>query len=218
MKNMKRTMDTRLNAVACLWDFQLDQLKEFLRITNTGVASEFAKFDEWVRQKTSDFTGQEADEFIDHYYDDLAMVRDVAPQMLRYAQILCLYGSVERVAAEIYRTLYMRSKATKKPDKDMYLDSTKKYLVDFAKFRKEVFGEDWSFLMGVRDVRNAIAHSDGRIGKDERGKAARSFIRTNKHLKLDQLNKVLVEQGFCEELLNRIEAAMRLLFDEARAK
>ena len=127
-------MDTLLNAVAGLWDFQLDQLKEFLRITNTGIASEFAKFDEWVRQETSDFTVQEADEFIDHYYDDLAMVRDVAPQMLRYAQILCLYGSFERAAADIYRMLYRRSKATKKPDKNMYLDSTQRYLVGFAKF------------------------------------------------------------------------------------
>lgn len=215
---MKTIMNNLVGTVALLWDFRVDQMRGFLRITNAGTASEFAKFGEWVGQETSDFSAQEADDFIDHYYDDLAMVRDIAPQMLHYAQILCIFGAFEHAAADIYRTLHRLAKATRKPPKNMYLYHTQEYLVKYADFRKKVFAKDWFFLMRARDVRNAIAHGSGKLRKDNKANAVKRFIRASKHLSLDQFDTVLVDKSFCEDLLGRIEAAMRLLFDEAKAK
>jgi len=218
MKHMTTIMNNLIDTVALLWDFRVEQMRGFLKITNSGTASEFAKFGEWVDQQTSGLSARDADEFIDHYYDDLAMVRDIAPQMLHYAQILCIYGAFEHAAADIYRTLHRLTKATRKPPKNMYLHVTQKHLVDFAGFRKKAFGKDWTFLMQVREVRNAIAHGDGRLRQDNKAIAAKRFIKANKHLGLDQLDTILVERAFCKDLLGRIEKAMQLLFDEAKSK
>ena len=201
-----------------LWTDALSELHEFVRITNQGLSSEFKKFGQWLNQRTAEMNEVEANRFADIYYDDLAMIRDLAPQMLHYAQYLVLFGVFEHEAGHLCRTLRRDGKASREPPDNLYLHKVEDFLRQHAGFRKKVFGKAWGFMLRARYPRNAIAHNRGRLKKNGQVGKAKAFIRGHPKLHLNDWDTVVVEEGFCEDMLEKMEAAMQSLIGEARTK
>ena len=203
---------------ADLWLTALSELEEFIRLTNRGISLELKKFGQWLEDRTANMSQDEANKFVDIYYDDLAMVRDLAPQMLHYAQYLVLFGVFEHEAGGLCRALWRECKATREPPDNLYLDKVEEFLRQHAGFRKKVFGKEWRFMLGARYPRNAIAHNRGSLKKNRQVGKARAFIHRHPKLGLNDWDTVVVEDGFCEDMLQKMEAAMESLIGEARTK
>ncbi len=214
----RRSPIRRLTILGELWRFRVSDMAEFIRITESGMSSEFASFSEWVDDRTNGMGEEQVGEFIDHYYDDLAMVRDVVPRMLRYAQFLCVFGIYEHEVGALCWFLHRDGKAARKPSRNLYLATTQDYLVQHAGFRKMAFGSDWRFTLAARYLRNAIAHSNGRLSSDQRSVKARAFVSKHSKLCLDDRGRIIVEGGFCEDLVRRMKSAMTALLSEAETK
>jgi hypothetical protein len=180
-----------LNPFARLWKYKVQEMEEFLNLTDSGISLKYEEFGEWLKSKTKGMDKERVAEFIDLYYDDLAMVRDIAPHMLRYAQYLCVFGAFEHAAGDLCRVLHRDGKVSvAPPSRNFYLDRIEKYLRKKAALGKAAFGKDWKFMLDARYPRNAIAHADGMVGTDAQGKKARAFIRTQPKLDLERLPKV----------------------------
>lgn len=188
-----------------------DELENFLHQTEGGIKSEHEKFEQWFKKQTEGYTDEEVSEFIDYYYEDLEMIRDISPRLLRYSHITQIYGLYEYDVAGLCRALRRDKKTTVKPPTPLYTHGGRKYLIERAGFPKKAFGKSWNFMDGVRAIRNEITHAQGRIKKPD----SKKFIKAQKLLSIDGAGMLQIESDeFAHIALNHARQAMSTLFAE----
>ncbi len=208
----------RLTAFEWLSRSRLEELQTFLDQTERGAQSEFGEFSKWVKGETAGMSDREASDFVDHYYDDLAMVRDVVPRIIRYSQVLIVYGFYEHEVAGLCRLLHAEGVTKKKPKNKLYLHDAKKYLIEQADFKERTFGKAWKYLDSARNVRNAIAHNSGRFRSDEQGNQGKSFVEEEPDLDLDGSKYIDIKKEFNQKLLDNSRESLKALIEEGTKK
>lgn len=199
---------------------RLDEIKESLDLIEGGLKSKFEDWGDWYEKRTKGWSDDERSEFIDHYYDDLAMVRDTAPNMARQAMCVCLSGYFETFLADSCRFLHRGKKSFSSPKQKLYLEDSKEYLIDVAGFDEKLFNsEEWTFCVKASYVRNAIAHCDGRIPNHVQGNLERQveilkqFVSDTDGIKLTTLHEILIEAEYCKLVVENIGTSIDAIID-----
>ena len=199
----------------------MDETEHFIHIGESGLKSEFEDWGDWYKKRTKGFSAEEKRDFIDGYYDDLVMVRDVAPQMFRKACFVMLIGAWETTAANLVRTLHRFGVLPTKPQQKIYCDKAKEYLRDDIGFRKSIFRGAWAFCERAAKVRNIIIHNNSHLPRDVQGtlgngvEIARRFIRYTRHIHLSDHSDIELDQGFCHAVNEKVVECVKSLTDEA---
>lgn len=199
----------------------MNRMGDFIQIGESGLKSEFEDWGDWYERQTDGFSDEEKSDFIDGYYEDLAMVRDVAPQMFRKACFIMLIGVWETAAANLVRHLYQFNILGNKPIQKIYCDKAKLYLRDDVGFRKSTFRGAWDFCERAAKVRHIIIHNDGRLPYGAQGKlgnnveTARRFVRYTRHIHLSQHSSIELDREFCYTLNEKVVESVRSLTNEA---
>lgn len=200
-----------------LWEYRANDLREFLRISEGGLASKFEDWGDWYEERTKGLSDEQRSEFIDDYYDDLAMVRDTAPNLFRHAAFVMIVGFFEATVADICRLLHRTKKVTHAPRQKLYLDASSEYLTAKAGLPALLFGGPWDRCKQAEWLRDAIIHNNGRLPAHADGKlgdaveAARGFVEGSAHISLSNHGDILIDAGFCEDVLELHEKMVRRL-------
>ncbi len=141
----------RLNFISRLWDYRVEEVNAFLENTEKGISSVYKKYSNKLNAYMEDMSEKEQEEYVDIKYDDIAMIRDVTPQMLRQAQYLLLFGLFEHEVAGLCRCLYHDGKCADKPRKNLYLANSQEFLIQEAGYLKKTFkNKSWNFMLKAR--------------------------------------------------------------------
>ncbi len=206
-----------------LWEYRLDDLRGFLRISEAGLSSKFEDWGDWYKRRTEGFSDEEKQEFIDFYYDDLSMVRDTAPNLFRRSAFVMTVGFFEASVADLCRLLHGTGSVRRSPKQKLYLDASREYLVACAQLPDSLFDECWDYCKQIEYLRNAIIHNNGEIPSTATGslgaaaESAKSFVRGHAHVSLDDHGEVVVGPPFCESVLDQYEQIVRRLLDAIEA-
>ena len=204
----------------------LNDMEQFIRAGESALQSEFESWGEWYDQQTQGFSEEEKQDFIDAYYDDVALVCDMAPQHFRRACVIMLIGYWETTAANLVRTLRKLELLQPPPDKcrePLYHWKSKACLLDYGGFDKSVFGQAWNFCEEVNIIRDIIAHSNSRIPylhPDEKyykeSERAKLFIEGTPDIYLSNSYIIELDSGFSETVNRAVVESIQCLMAEAQ--
>lgn len=206
---------------------RLDELAEMMDIAERGMKDQFQDWEEWFEAQTEGCSEDEKQDFIDHYYDDLAMVRDTAPNLMRRALYVMTIALLEKVVADLCRLLSRVGAVAESPPSRLYLQTSKAWLLKYAKFPESIFGSEWKACLRAEALRHAIVHNGGCVPKESASmkKDIRNTIRLAKwHIdhsgraSLDQFGDIMMEEGFCEDALTQARSAYEELLNRAERK
>lgn len=199
---------------------RLEEIKESLELIESGLKSKFDDWAEWFDKSTTGWSNDEKDDFVDHYYDDLALVRDTAPNMSRQAMCVCMSGFFETFLADSCRFLHRKKGSLASPKQKLYLEDSKNYLIEIAGLDVMLFeSEEWEFCLKASYVRNAIAHYNGRIPKHVKGGLKKQveeierFVNDTDGIELTTLHEIIVESEYCELLAENINISIEAILD-----
>src|SRR5208283_3708319 len=111
------------------WNLKLRSLREFLRISESGLNGEMKKWADWYVDKTNGFSEEEKEKFIQRNYDELVTVRDTVPFMFRKAAFVMIVGYWEVLVADICRAAYNHGIAADSPKETLYLRNSRSFLM-----------------------------------------------------------------------------------------
>ena len=206
-----------------LTKFRFLEIESFIHHSREGMNAAWEEFSERFDKTTTGWDEAEVAEYVDYVYDDIAMLRDESPQLLRHAQCMIVYGTFEHAIVNLCRALHRDKKiATPPKPKNMYMDDVKGYLRPHLgkRPRPDPFSKDWQFHE-FRIIRNWMAHNGGRVQKDSNSngnwKQANTFVRRNRGLiRFTERGDITVEDELIRRALEKARDASDTLHKAAR--
>jgi len=203
-----------------LSEHRLDEIVESLDLIESGLKNKFQDWGEWYEKKTKGWSDAEKSDFIDHYYDDLAMVRDTAPNMARQAICVCISGYFETFMADLCRYVYKTKLLPSGPRQKLYLEDSQNYLIDKAGFCEQLFdSQEWKFCIKASYVRNAIAHYNGRVPNHLQGNLKKQaeiitqFINNTEGVSVTTIGDILIDIDYCKLVMKHIKKMTEIFLE-----
>lgn len=97
----------KYNLVWLLSEYRLELITLYSNEVENFIESKFDEFIQQADEATKGLSEDEKQNYYEYYYDDLALVRDEYPSILRYSIITATYSSLERA---LFRIHYQQSK------------------------------------------------------------------------------------------------------------
>ena len=154
-----------------------------------------------LKDQTDHLTSEEWDEFGDFYVEQRYEFEELL-ELKKHFSIVGLFTVFETFLRRMLRLLHHPADAVVvKRIMEMYLDDMKK---EFSNLGVEITKPscDWQAIMGIKEVRNCITHSDGRADKQRAKKLM------NYGILVDQSRMVLPD-GYFENSVDLVEAACK---------
>lgn len=205
-------------------DIRLWQIEESVAVLELGLENKLRQWSNRYEEKTKGWSEEEKAAFVDHYYDDIVTLKDTAPNILRQAMFVFLIDYWEVFVAELCRFLYDTGKCRKKPRQKLYIEHSKKYLIDTALFNNDVFGSEWEFCESAKVVRHIVLHNNGEVPVNAEGdladkvRKARDFISITSHISVSTTDDIQIGEGFCELVASNIKKCIKCLLQETNVK
>lgn len=195
-----------------LVEFRFKEIESFIDHSREGMNATWMEFSKEFDRTTAGWTEAEISDYVDHIYDDLAMLRDESPRLLRHAQCMIVYGTFESAIVGLCRALHRDRKIAQAPAIKMYMDDVKGYLQPHLRARPEPFANDWQWMHEFRIIRNWLAHNGGKVQKDTHaaGKWAQAnrFVRRNRGLiKFGGVGEIAIEDTLVDRAVIKAEGA-----------
>lgn len=193
--------------------FRFQEIRSFIDHSRSGIAAIWSKFTNDFDARTAGWPEDQVDKYVDSIYDDLAMMRDQAPQLLRQAQCVIIYGTFENAIVDICRAAHMDGKIATAPPNKMNMDGVKKYLIPHVRLVPKPFAEDWEWLHDFRVIRNWIAHNGGRAEESgtNRTKAEVFASRNAGLIKFGRFGDLSLEDQFVDRACEKADGALATL-------
>lgn len=204
-----------------LTDFRLEEMEAFIHHSRSAMNAAWQEFNRDFDAKTAGWDQRAIDCYINGIIDDVAMLRDASPQLLRQTHCIMLYGTFEHALADLCRTVHRDKKITTPLKADLYMSDIKGYLRPHIGKRPVPFAKEWEWLDEFRVIRNWLAHNDGKIRKDNphRLAVANRFVRRNRGLiHFTHLRDIVIEQGLVDRALQKVRAALDRVFNATQKK
>jgi hypothetical protein len=193
--------------------FKFLELEAFITHSRNGMSATWKKFSKEFNERTAGWSEDEIAEYVDQMYDDIAMLRDESPQLLRHAQAMVVYGSFEHSMANLCRAVHRDGKVTAALPKEIHLRHAERYLHPALPNGHAAFATDWGWMDDFRIIRDWMAHNAGKVQKDTTAGGnwdrAKQFLRRNRGMiKFASLGDILVEDAFTTRVLGRARGAI----------
>ncbi len=186
----------------------LDELEEYLKITEEYLHKAKTDFETWFDEKTRGFTPKERNEFYELYGADYWQYAETFPRILRNSLFVSAYSLLEYEMAVICKWL--------KKDKQLPISlsdlrgDTPDQFKNYCKLACLEFpfnSRPWQEINNYRRIRNCIVHNRGLI-KEFQDKDNKGFISylTKKGVILQDTNdqEIALTEQFCKEVVKTI--------------
>lgn len=202
-----------------LSEIRLYEITDCLNLIESALTNKFQNWGEWFEKETDGWSDADKEDFIDHYYDDLAMIRDTAPNMVRQSMCICLSGYIENFMADFCHFLHRHIPRSPCPKQKLYIEGSMKYLMKIDNFNKEIFdSQQWLFYTKAKYVRDAIVHYNGRLPSHSQGKIKervneiKRFVDDTDGIDITTTNDIMIEKSYCENVIDNIKQIIKEFF------
>lgn len=222
MKNKKNKL-VRLLQMICkmITDFDLPNLLESIKLTESALEHEEKDFLEWIEQQPNLLTDE-----TESYIDEYQFIKSSRENIRAWLFVAC-YSQFENNLITICKHIEKSSLYPSLPEKDLYIGDAKKYLKEIG-FKLFTNNKDWQYLFkGYRLTRNLIVHYRGRLDqhywKEKRkdAQALKNFIDSTSTIVFDELleepsqcGTIRLAESFCQDFINTQKRFFKALSSE----
>lgn len=171
-----------------------------------------------IREKQLTINDGETDIIRQEFYD---LTENVLPRYFRNAILVTLWSIFESAIIDIAKALQSEHKKALSIDdlKGDFLERTKKYFLHIVNFPLNVSGREWQRINMLKVLRNAIAHSNGRlenITKDKDKKEIQKWEKENIGLTVEMMGNIMFSRAFVEEIFFCVNSFLSRLIDDVK--
>ncbi len=185
--------------------FELEKFQEYRSSVTGSLAADLDR----IGERGDALPPEEQEDFYDRMYDEIALVRDEFPPLLRSTTYIALYSVLEhrlrRVCDLLKRGEFRKFKG--KP-RESYLDRARRFIEEKCERPFPGTSPEWCMLNGhYRVVRNCLVHEAGEVRDN---KAVLSAVATLKGIELTDRGEIVLEDG----CLDGFSGSIRAFFDD----
>ncbi len=191
-----------------LLDFELEKFQEF----RSSVLGSFVSELDRIGERGEALPQEEQEDYFDRMYDEIALVRDDFPPLLRSTTVIALYSVLEHRLLRVCDLLKKLKKVEGDPrdlKKGSTLDKARRFIV---KKCASPFPEDsvaWAQLNGdYRLVRNCLVHNAGAVRDDEE---LLEVVGRSRRISLNDKGEIVLEDEFLASFSDSIRAFFQAL-------
>jgi hypothetical protein len=204
---------TRFSLYRSLAEYRLTEIESFVHHSRSAMKGAWEKFSKDFDRKVAGWDEDRVSEYVDMIYDDMSILRDESPQLLRYAQCMVVYGTFETSLVNLANALNRDGKITADLPKKTYMDNMKVYLRPHFRIRPAPFSKEWQSMHEFRIIRNWMAHNGGKVEVDTTpdGKWAQAnrFVHRNRGLiKFTRHGDIVVEDALVDRAIRKASIAL----------
>ncbi len=184
----------------------LDELEEYLKITEEYLRKAKTDFGTWFDEKTKGFTPKERNEFYESYGADYWQYAETFPRILRNSFFVSAYSLLEYEMDVICRWL--------KKDKQLPISlsdlrgDTPDQFKNYCKLARLEFpfnGRLWQEINNYRRIRNCIVHNRGLIERAREERELRAYIIRKGIISQDTIaQEIALTEQFCKKVVKTI--------------
>lgn len=191
-------------------------LKGFLGSLEKLLKKEEEDLSKRIEVESKKLTKEEREDDLEYYAEELHYVKTEYRTVLRQSFVLACCSCLERDLTDfcdyIQETKKLPIKFKMYRGKGAGIKKFKEYLEKEANFK---FPTDatWNEVLSIYDIRNCIAHNNGRLGYDaRRDNRIQGYIKKRSNLLSLDENAILLSKEYCEHALNTMDEFFEALF------
>lgn len=191
---------------------RFEVLEQFSEEVESFINSKFDEFKQQAIKDTEGYSEDEEQEYYDHFYDDLVLVRDDYPSLLRYQTITTAHSLLEETLMDIYNQHSKGAAGYKKYKKRCSLISA---LIEYMRREMNInipASPVLEFINNLTKVRNNIVHCNGYIFNDQHEQRLERIISSSLFLKSNS-GKIVVGKEYITEMLKNIDSLLDTIID-----
>jgi hypothetical protein len=210
----------KLGARQRLMQSEVQLIESYLVTVASGFRSAFERFQARVSKQAADMDEGTRNRCMEDWAESAHELTRHFPNFAWQTSFVAIYTLLEDHMLSITRTLGKHLRITLDPDdlQDKGIFAAKKYLKSLCAIAFPEGEHAWQEVLQYRLLRNVIVHFRGHVKGARREEAIRNYVRGNKYLSLDNLDRLQISQQFCFQVLENVEALLETLFKLARDK
>lgn len=195
-------------------------MEGFASLLEEALHKHQSDFKRKVESDASDLSPEDQQDLMEYAIDELDKFTETFPAILRKSLFLATYAMLEHSLLGLANILQDHLKLSLSP-MDLRGDGIEVVKDYFKKVGRLPFpdqGEEWQDLVALRTIRNAIAHSDGRVSKAKQSKCDK--LRRDWGTELDMHesdDKEFLEVTLGENVIGRLIQTCRTFLHEVIA-
>jgi vacuolar-type H+-ATPase subunit I/STV1 len=205
---MRYYIMNKYNLVWLLSEYRLELIEQYSEEVEKFIALKFDEFVKQAEEATEGLSEDEQQNYYEYYYDDLALVRDEYPSILRYSIITATYSSLERALLRIH---YQKSKDRegfkKYKNRNSDLDAILQYIRKEMEINFLHLADELNYIQNLNKVRNNIVHSNGRIFDDKFPKRIERVVEKSSNLEIVS-GELVVKKEYIDEMLLNVKSLL----------
>ncbi|MFB1083112.1 hypothetical protein [Jeotgalibacillus sp. JSM ZJ347] len=192
--------------------YQLEKLKDYGEYIESNLKQEMNKIEDSLKELDED----EADEFVEFYYDDIAHFRDEFPRLMRNSQFTTIYSFLESKMLDLcekYEQDLKLSEITGKGIVKAQIYLKKVIKIDFPDHAKE-----WQYIKKSNKVRNCIVHANGDVSKLSESDQRKliNVVNDLEHISINKQRHLILDEKFCFNFINITENFLETIFKSVK--
>lgn len=190
-------------------NFRFSELLDTVKLSERLLKEEAADFEARVDAMAAEMSEELREGFYEFMSDEYWQIHERFPNILRRALFLYCYAEIEAYLNKICHIAQKQYNLDLPLNKVMGkgIERAKLYLTKVAGVTFPYDSCEWRELTNYNKLRNVLAHAEGRLSHAERERHLRDYVDRHPHLKLEFDGSIIIQEGFCEEV---VEAALTL--------
>jgi hypothetical protein len=197
---------------------ELETMKIVIDRILSIVDDEVASADKRFRTQSEEIP----DEGLDAAREDLWVSQDLIPRHIINSLFASLYSLFEDEMVKICELIGSKatgSMAFSSYKKGIGISKCKNYLAEILKISVDTY-PSWREILHIKDLRNMIAHNNGRLVDRDQDAAERlqNYIDVSQFLSIDESRHIVIDRQYFNHVENVFRAFIKDLFPELEAR
>lgn len=184
----------------------LSELSECSSSLEGSIEMDRKRLSEWIDKRSENLTEEQKEQLVEFYLDDYSKITDVIPNIFRSSLFVSYYSFLESTLLTICRHLINDNNYKLDPDdlRDTGIFKAQTYLKKVAGIKFPDNISSWNNIIYYNRIRNHIVHDQRRIPKSSVEKI-KPFVKKNKWLKIDSMNRISFPKDFSTEVTKTLK-------------
>ena len=191
-----------------LLELRFSELHDTIELAERLLGEEVARFGKRVSEQVATMSEEQRKEFYEYMSDEYWQLHERSPNILRRALFLICYSDIEAYLNRMCRIAQQKLRLSLSLNElaGRGIKRARLYLAKVASVAFPADSEEWQRLTDYNKLRNVIAHAEGQLSESDRRGHLGQYIAHHPYLQLESDEDILVQEGFCEEV---VETALR---------
>jgi|SRR5699024_4451714 len=171
--------------------------------------------DLYLKEEVDEFWEREYEQEVESFVELQDRYKNDFPEIMRSSLLISVYSFFEQKLVSQCKPI-KNGLSISDIRGGSVIDRAKKYLEKLMEVDFPANNEHWKFLREVSLIRNCIVHNGGFV--EQSSNRIRNIINDMENIHINEYDKIIIEKGFVEEMIDHVDAFLFELIVQAKVR